>query len=1058
MASKSELEILKLRKLLKEVNDLRNQFGLVGMEINFEGLEDAAATTKELAAYAEKYKKAINEANDVAGDLNATIKANLEEYGKMASAQNQYLKGQNKSLKLSQQLYDDAMGITELQGKQVLTLTKTARQELARRGALKEQLELKKDLNDEEKEILQRLKEEYNTQEAVAKAAEKRLAKEKKITKALGLSGAAAKGIVSTLGKMGVHSDFFEDMNSNMREAAKSGSKMKVAMSGLGSIFGGLKEAANDPLVMFGMLGKSISYLFQLAGKLNTKTRQVAQATGGMFNLDQMYAFKDASGAMFEGAVKAATELREELGFIPNLTKEMIQSQHMLTEGFGLSSKEAAGLLKIGTDANVEYSDMSKVIARSTGEFESQTGYATDTQTVMKQLGNSSASLRFNMKGSSNELLKAANYSTLLGMSMDDVRGAAESTLSFESSIQKEMEAEMFLQKNLNLDKYRYAALTGDAATQASELQRLIAENGPALKGNVKAQEAFAASLGISREQLAGSLESMDLQQKLGFKSKNAQKAYNDLLAQGMSKEEAIKKLKEQGAKGIEDSVKAELEHKNAMKKVIEDLERSLLPLAQTVSELFKGIAKSFAPVGKLLNTKIFGNFTVGSAIGAFAGGAMALKLIKGIFGGAKRTVAMMDVGYMKVAMGGPGGGGGGGGGYDGGYHEPGGGRSKSKTKGRYRDPKTGRYAKRPKGRSSRPRRRGRRGGRGRGLLGLGASLLGYEAMNMMMSDPETGETSVGGDMASMASMSAVDAGVSSMGNSSSSKASPKPKPKPRRKPRRKPKAKKSFLGSLWGGIKSVGKSIGGGLYSAGKGVYDMGASAINYVSDIGGQIKKWFGKKIGGIFPKLMKMAKGPIKGLAGKIPILGSVLEMIFTGMDVNSIAKSKDMSKQEMYSEMGRSVISGGMGLLGGSLAAAGVSSLQAIGIPGWLLSGAAYMGGDYLGRMLGNAISDYVGGPTLGKGIFNLFYEGGKNKKSSTAGGNMEKSPKMMATGGIVTSATNAIVGEAGAEAVVPLNDFYAKLDELIAVVKQGGDVYMDGAKVGKSMAMSTSRLG
>lgn len=204
--------------------------------------------------------------------------------------------------------------------------------------------------------------------------------------------------------------------------------------------------------------------------------------------------------------------------------------------------------------------------------------------------------------------------------------------------------------------------------------------------------------------------------------------------------------------------------------------------------------------------------------------------------------------------------------------------------------------------------------------------------------------------------------------------------------------------------------------------------------------------------------MAKGPIKGLAGKIPILGSVLEMIFTGMDVNSIAKSKDMSKQEMYSEMGRSVISGGMGLLGGSLAAAGVSSLQAIGIPGWLLSGAAYMGGDYLGRMLGNAISDYVGGPTLGKGIFNLFYEGGKNKKSSTAGGNMEKSPKMMATGGIVTSATNAIVGEAGAEAVVPLNDFYAKLDELIAVVKQGGDVYMDGAKVGKSMAMSTSRLG
>ena len=32
---------------------------------------------------------------------------------------------------------------------------------------------------------------------------------------------------------------------------------------------------------------------------------------------------------------------------------------------------------------------------------------------------------------------------------------------------------------------------------------------------------------------------------------------------------------------------------------------------------------------------------------------------------------------------------------------------------------------------------------------------------------------------------------------------------------------------------------------------------------------------------------------------------------------------------------SVISGGLGLTMGSLAAAGVSSLQAVGIPGWLL---------------------------------------------------------------------------------------------------------------------------
>ena len=33
-----------------------------------------------------------------------------------------------------------------------------------------------------------------------------------------------------------------------------------------------------------------------------------------------------------------------------------------------------------------------------------------------------------------------------------------------------------------------------------------------------------------------------------------------------------------------------------------------------------------------------------------------------------------------------------------------------------------------------------------------------------------------------------------------------------------------------------------------------------------------------------------------------------------------------------------------------------------------------------------------------------------------------------------------------------------LKELIVAVKQGGDVYIDGAKVGKSIALSTSRMG
>ena len=650
---------------------------------------------------------------------------------------------------------------------------------------------------------------------------------------------------------------------------------------------------------------------------------------------------------------------------------------------------------------------------------------------AMETLGNASATVRFNMKGSANEMIKAANFATLLGMSMDEIANAAESTLDFESSIQKEMEAELFLNKQLNLDRYRFAALTGDAATQAEELQRLIAENGPALKGNTLAQQKFADALGISREELTASLENMELQQKLGFRSEKSQQRLNQLMAQGKTEQEAINQMKVEGAKGIEAAIQSDLQAQNAMKKLKADLEKTLLPLAKTVAETFQKVAGFVTEeIVPLLNKKIFGNYTVGSLLGAVIGGGLLVKGLMNLF----NFKPVMNVGMMRVgAMSGGGMGPGGMGGYGG----PGG-RNK-------RGPltKSGKPDMRYKAnRGRRPRVRGR----GRGLMGLLGGLGGLFGMNMLMGGGDMGDAAMmtGEDAMFMGGEMAADQVANNLGN----KTKPKPKPKP------KPKGGgggffKSVGNFFSSGVKKVGSALGGAKDFVMGGVSKVGGavkSGLNFVSDIAGQAKKWLSGKIKGIFPKLLKAIKKPLKGVLTKIPFVGALLEMLFTGMDVNAIAKSKDMTPQEIYSEAGRSIISGGLGLTMGSLAAAAVSSLQAVGIPGWLLSGAAYMGGDFLGRAIGGAISDHVGGPTIGKAVLDLF------------GADVGSQPTMMATGGIVTGPVNAIVGEAGNEAVVPLTEFYAQFDRLIAAVQAGGDVYLDGAKVGRQLALSTSKIG
>jgi phage-related protein len=69
---------------------------------------------------------------------------------------------------------------------------------------------------------------------------------------------------------------------------------------------------------------------------------------------------------------------------------------------------------------------------------------------------------------------------------------------------------------------------------------------------------------------------------------------------------------------------------------------------------------------------------------------------------------------------------------------------------------------------------------------------------------------------------------------------------------------------------------------------------------------------------------------------------------------------------------------------------------------------------------------------------------------------------LAKGGIVTKPTQALIGEAGPEAVIPLNKqinvnldpLLERINVLIKLVENGGNVYLDGNKVGTAMSLST----
>ena len=110
---------------------------------------------------------------------------------------------------------------------------------------------------------------------------------------------------------------------------------------------------------------------------------------------------------------------------------------------------------------------------------------------------------------------------------------------------------------------------------------------------------------------------------------------------------------------------------------------------------------------------------------------------------------------------------------------------------------------------------------------------------------------------------------------------------------------------------------------------------------------------------------------------------------------------------------------------------------------------------------NGIGSVLGsiGSFFGLGGEGTATEAATQSAGPSEGGVTAGEPEVaLATGGIVTGPTNALVGEAGPEAVVPLSQMYAKFDEMIAAFRETKDVYMDGKKVTSGVSRVVDGVG
>jgi hypothetical protein len=211
------------------------------------------------------------------------------------------------------------------------------------------------------------------------------------------------------------------------------------------------------------------------------------------------------------------------------------------------------------------------------------------------------------------------------------------------------------------------------------------------------------------------------------------------------------------------------------------------------------------------------------------------------------------------------------------------------------------------------------------------------------------------------------------------------------------------------------------------------------------------------------------------GNIMTFAGVLGAVLTGGALMRSLTKGTILNPMITRELGVGGGAGG-GMLGnvGKAASAGRFLARAGGATAGLIGGSA-IGGGGTGAMIGSAIGTGIGafgqligipmpiGMALG-GMAGGYIGGMFDKDEEEA--QIKTSPRdesigslrAMAEGGIVTKPTRALVGEAGAEAVIPLKDFNDKLDKLINAVMAGSNIYIDGALLQKGMTLAAVKTG
>jgi len=446
--------------------------------------------------------------------------------------------------KIAQESY--TISLSELGTSKNLAKIQSDRESLQKKIASLTQLQetLSKSENENQKNIAENIGVQIQKTQKLKE--ELKLVEEEssRIKSNLGVRGfAVAEDIAGAIPGLRQFKGTFSDAANAARGIAASGGNAAQAFTaGAKSMASAAKAAL--PLLIFTEIVKAFTQLDNSSGKI-AKNLGISYDQALAINRE----FTDiatTSGNIFvttQNLGEAFVSINNTLGTNGVISEDLLVTQTELVKQAGYSVEAATQLATLSLATGQSSKDITTEFLGQVKALNLQNNLAINEKTLLESIAKTSKGTLATFSDQPGALAKAAFEAKKLGLELSQVEKVADGLLDIESSLTAEFEAEVITGKQLNLERARYFALTNDLAGVAKELAAQDITRASFAKANRIEQDAIAASLGMSRDEMGEMLLEQEALTKLsGIEGANAQERFNNLVKE-VGLEEAKKKL-----------------------------------------------------------------------------------------------------------------------------------------------------------------------------------------------------------------------------------------------------------------------------------------------------------------------------------------------------------------------------------------------------------------------------------------------------------------------------------------------------------------------------------